>query len=280
MIKGTIFDIKEFSIYDGDGMRATVFLKGCPLRCKWCHNPEGLSTTPQVMVKTLNCTNCGKCRIPSCKLLNDNTCNGCGNCVDLCPNNLRYISGKEYTDNELIDVLNGYEMFFGADGGITFSGGEPLLQHEFLSNVLDGIKGKSMIETSGYAKTEVFSKIISKLSKVYIDFKVFDSQKHKFYTGVDNEIIKKNINVLKDSNKPFIVRIPLIKGVNDDKDNLLNTANFVKSDNLIRVELLPYNTLAPAKYPMCGKNFEFDFSKPDDILTSVFDDANIEVKVL
>jgi pyruvate formate lyase activating enzyme len=280
MSKGTIFDIKEFSIYDGDGMRATVFLKGCPLRCKWCHNPEGLSTTPQIMVKTASCKTCGKCHVPNCSLLNNGVCNGCGKCINLCPNNLRYIAGKEYTDTELIDLLNSYEVFFGNDGGITFSGGEPLLQHEFLSNVLDGVKGKSMIETSAYAKSEVFKNIIDKTSKIYMDFKIFDSKKHKFYTGVDNEIIKQNLNILKASNKPFIIRIPLIKGINDDKFNLQNTAKIIKSDNLIRVELLPYNTLAPAKYPMCGKNFEYEFSKPDSILTGVFEDENIEVKVL
>ena len=280
MSYGTVFDIKEFSIYDGDGMRATVFLKGCPLRCKWCHNPEGFDINPEVMVKVANCLHCGKCRTTSCAVLSNSKCIGCGDCVNLCPQNLRSISGKKYSDTELIELLNGYEIFFNNDGGITFSGGEPLLQYEFLSDVLDGVKGKSMIETSAYAKSDVFKKIVNKLSKVYIDFKVFDSNKHIFYTGVDNAIIKTNLRLLQDLGKPFIVRIPLIKGVNDDFDNLLNTAKFVKGGNLVGVELLPYNTLAPAKYPMYGKVFTENFSKPEKILTNVFTDNGIPVKVL
>lgn len=281
MSLGTVFDIKEFSIYDGEGMRCTVFLKGCPLSCKWCHNPEGLSVNPQVMVKTANCSHCGKCHIPYCDFLTKGKCNGCGKCVNLCPNNLRSISGVKYSSDELIDKLNGYSLFFGEDGGITFSGGEPTLQHEFLYDVLCGVKGKSAIETSGYCEEKVFEKILSKLSFVYFDFKMFDSKKHIYYTGVDNVKIINNLNCLSCSDKPFIVRIPMIKGVNDDKENLIQTVNLLKnSKNLKRVEILPYNSLAPAKYPMVGMEFNHNFSKPDNIHTSVFDDAGISYKIL
>lgn len=281
MHNGTVFDIKEFSIYDGFGMRVTVFLKGCPLKCKWCHNPEGLSAKPQVMVNTSSCTNCGKCKIDDCSFVVDGVCNGCARCVNKCPNNFRTIKGEVYSSTALAEKLNGYEGFFGDDGGVTFSGGEPTLQFDFLYDTLSLLKGKTAIETSGYCDEDKFKKLLEKLSFVFMDFKVFDEGKHKFYTGVSNAVIKKNLETLKASGKPFIIRIPMIKGVNDDDENLVNTANLLRdAKNLVRVEILPYNSLAPAKYKMVGKKFEFDFEKPEKINVEPFEKLGISVKIL
>ena len=281
MKSGTVFDIKEFSIYDGNGMRVTVFLKGCPLSCKWCHNPEGLSALPEVMVNVSACVNCGSCQVVGCAKTEKGKCSACGKCIDKCPYGYRQIKGEIYSSKDLADRLNSYEVFFGDDGGVTFSGGEPTLQYDFLMEVVDSIKGKTAIETCGYCDEVKFKKLIDKLSFVYIDFKVFDDEKHKFYTGVSNAVIKKNLQYLASSNKPFIVRIPMIKGVNDDIENLTATANLIKgAKNLVRVEILPYNALAPAKYGMVGKNYEYNFTKPDKIDCKPFTDLGISVKIL
>lgn len=281
MVVGTVFDIKEFSIFDGDGMRCTVFLKGCPLKCKWCHNPEGLSPYPEIMVNTSSCINCGNCKIEDCAKINKNSCSACGKCIAKCPGNFRTIKGQTYTASELAEKLNGYSRFFAKDGGITFSGGEPTFQYDFLSAVCDKIKGKTIIETSGYLDEDKFNKLLPKLSSVFIDFKVFDENKHLFYTGVSNKKIKNNIKTLCAGNIPFVVRIPMVKGVNDDRENLENIANFIKdAKNLLRVEILPYNTLAPAKYSMVDRKFEQNFSKPDYIDTEPFLSNGICVKIL
>lgn len=281
MKTGTVFDIKEFSIYDGNGMRVTVFLKGCPLSCKWCHNPEGLSTLPEVMVNVSACENCSLCHIDNCARLSSGICNACGKCVDKCPNGYRQIKGEIFTAEQLIDRLNSYDVFFDTDGGVTFSGGEPTLQYDFLMEVIDGIKGKTAIETCGFLDEDKFSNLVQKLSFVYIDFKIFDEEKHIRYTGVSNAKIKNNLQYLVNSNIPFVVRIPMIKGVNDDKENITNTANLLKgAKSLVGVEILPYNALAPAKYGMVGKEFEYNFTKPDKIDSTPFTDLGISVKIL
>ena len=281
MTYGTVFDIKEFSIYDGEGMRSTVFLKGCPLRCKWCHNPEGLSPLPEVMYSSSVCKKCGKCITPDCQKIKTGVCSACGKCIDLCPGNLRQIKGIRYSSQELIEILDGYASFYGADGGVTFSGGEPTMQFDFLYEVISGIKGKTGIETCGFCPEDKFKKIIDKLAFVYMDFKIFDEQRHKFYTGVDNKVIKNNLEILKNSGKPFTIRIPLIKGVNDDVENLLNTAKLlVDVPTLKGVELLPYNELAPAKYSMVDKEFSHRFVKPTNIITTPFTEKGISVKIL
>ena len=279
---GTVFDIKEFSVYDGPGVRATVFLKGCPLRCQWCHNPEGLSKSPQIMVSS-GCRECGHCHVNECAL-QGGECSGCGKCVPLCPYGLRRISGTEYTPEELAKRLQSYVPFFGTDGGVTFSGGEPTYQADFLCETLDILESMGIhrtVQTCGYCSEQVFERVLSRVEFVLFDIKHTDPQLHKKYTGVDNAPILANLERLKRSGKPFIARVPLIAEVNDDAVNLRNTAELLtNTPSLVRVELLPYNGAAGAKYQMVGMPFAHSFRAPEKPDPSPFTENGINCVVL
>ena len=287
-MNGTVFDIKEFSVYDGPGIRVTVFLKGCPLRCRWCHNPEGLSPRPQIMMSVASCADCGRCAVEGCTLSggktaisSDGICSACGKCIDKCPQNLRKIAGTVYTPKELAEKIMKYSAFFGSEGGVTFSGGEPTLQAEFLCEVMDLLPIHKAIQTCGFCETERFKSVANRSELIFFDIKHTSPEKHKLYTGVDNGGILRNLEYLKCSEKPFIVRIPLIKGVNDDADNLSSVAKLLNgSKNLLRVELLPYNTLAGAKYEMTGKMYKETFEAPKKVDISSFSKYGIECNIL
>ena len=288
-MKGTVFDIKEFSVYDGPGIRTTVFLKGCPLRCRWCHNPEGLSSHPQVMISSSSCSDCGSCAVDGCSASGGKTallstfslCAGCGKCVEKCPSNLRKISGTAYTPEELAEKIMKNSIFFENGGGVTFSGGEPTMQADFLCKTLELLPIHKAIQTCGFCETEKFKAIIQRIDYLFFDIKHTDPQKHKLYTGVDNALILENLRYVIDSDKPFVARVPLIKGVNDDLCNLAATANLLKdATNLQRVELLPYSSLAGAKYDMIGKNYTESFTAPDTVDLTPFREFGIECKVM
>ena len=280
---GTVFDIKEFSVYDGPGVRATVFLKGCPLRCQWCHNPEGLGKSPQIMISS-GCKKCGKCQVSSCALIAKGECSGCSECVTLCPYGLRRISGTQYSPEALAKRLLTYAPFFGSDGGVTFSGGEPTYQPEFLCQTLDLLGNAGIhraVQSCGYCSEPIWERVLSRVEFVLFDIKHTDSELHKKYTGADNKPILTNLERLKRSGIPFIARVPLIDGVNNSALNLRRTAELLTdAANLVRVELLPYNGAAGAKYKMVGMPFERQFRAPDSIDLSPFTRLGIECKVL
>lgn len=290
MKSGTVFDIKEFSIYDGPGVRVTVFLKGCPLRCEWCHNPEGLSVSPQVMLSESACVSCGKCTVVGCPLTGGvkafesgtAVCTGCGKCIGKCPAALRRISGTRYSSAELIEKIKKYAPFISEGGGVTFSGGEPTLQADFLSEVLDGLNFHKAMQTCGYCDTEKFKALVKKLDFLFFDIKLADSEAHKRHTGVENGLILENLKYLKFSGVPFVARIPMIAGVNDGRDNIEKTARLLAgADNLLRAEILPYNTAAGAKYGMVGKKYNHgNFKAPENIDISPFTDMGIECKIM
>lgn len=250
-MEGTIFDIKEFSIHDGPGARITVFFKGCPLRCRWCHNPEGLSPKPQLLIKENLCTHCGRCKI-ACK---HGECKPFERCIHACPNGCISISGKILSSSALAEKLLSYSDIISAmKGGITFSGGEPLFQADFLSETADKLGGMNKaIQTSGYADFEVYKKIISKMDYVMQDIKLADENEHIKFTGVSNKKILKNIEWLKKSGKPFVFRIPLIPGITDTKENLSAISEIAED---FPAELLPYNEMAGAKYKMLGMEYQ------------------------
>lgn len=244
---GIVFDIKEMAVHDGPGLRTTVFLKGCPLRCRWCHNPEGLSPKPQLMAKTGTCTHCGLCR----RGCSHPDCQPFGRCLHICPNGLLTVSGREMQAQELAQKLMRCAPLFGKEGGVTFSGGEPLMQADFVLAVMDAMPDISCaIETSGYAPFDIFKRVVDRMDLVYMDLKLADPAAHKEYTGVDNAPILRNLEYLRGKNA--IIRTPLIPDITDTEDNLRAIRALVGD---LPHELLPYNELADAKYGMLGMEY-------------------------
>ncbi len=250
---GIVFDIKEFAINDGGGIRSTVFLKGCPLRCIWCHNPEGLSKAPEIYHKQTRCTHCGLCQRP-CK---HPECQALGRCLHICPQNLVSVAGKEWESGQLAEkLLKSTDIYTQTGGGITLSGGEPLLQWEFCVDLLSKLKGNVhlAIETSGYAEADVFQRVINLCDFVYMDLKLMDCEMHKKYTGVTNEKILANAAYLKTAGIPHTFRTPLIPGITDTAENLKAIEHFAGNSPW---EKLAYNTLAGAKYKNVGREFPY-----------------------
>jgi len=250
---GTIFDIKEMAVHDGPGIRTTVFFKGCPLRCRWCHNPEGLISRPQLMYKDARCVKCGLCKV-KCE---HEECKPFGRCIHICPENCLEISGKNISSENLAEELKkSAEILGNSFGGFTFSGGEPLAQPEFLSELADYLAGYHLcIETSGYSDEYVFRKILDKLDFIIMDIKLADSDEHLKYTGVDNYRILDNFEILKKSGKPYIIRTPLIPGITDTDENLSKIKNIIGNSLW---EKLPYNEMAGAKYKMLNMKFNLE----------------------
>lgn len=278
---GRIFDIREFSVFDGPGIRTTVFLKGCPLCCKWCHNPEGISFDRQLMVSISACTGCGACK-GVCK---KTVCDACGACISVCSQNLRRIAGQDITAGELAgQLLKGKDLLQSSGGGVTFSGGEPLAQWPFVKAVIDGLEGlHTAVETSGAVGDEVFLDMMHTVDLVLMDIKHTDDQVHKTYTGSSNGVILRHVQMLVSGETPFIIRVPLIPGVNDTEENMAATAQMIKGAKaLIRVELLPYHVTAGAKYGMVGMAFDpgFNTSRPVHVVTRPFEEKGIPVLVL
>ena len=289
-ITGIVFDIKELSVYDGPGNRTTVFLKGCPLRCAWCHNPEGLSVRPQIWVSINSCRHCRHCETEGCAVLHGLDCTACGKCVPLCPGGLRRICGEQYTAERLERRLLLSADWFdddssGEKGGVTFSGGEPTLQGEFLREMLTRLHAHGIntaIQTCGWCDAGRFAELISLCNLVFFDIKHTDEAEHIKYTGRSNRLILANLEQLKRSGIPFIARVPLIHGVNDGIANMERTAALLAdANNLIRTELLPYNAAAGAKYKMTGRKFSPSYSEdPPEIRREPFETAGINVSVL
>lgn len=248
---GTIFDIKEMAVHDGPGLRTTVFFKGCPLRCRWCHNPEGLERRPQLLYKKARCLRCDACRQPC----THEECKPFGRCIHVCPENCLEIAGREVTATALArELKQTAEVLGGSFGGFTVSGGEPLAQPEFLLELLGELNGYHLcVETSGYAGAETFAAVVDRLDYVIMDLKLADSQQHRTYTGVDNEPILRNFRYLKESGKPFLIRTPLIPGITDTEENLAAIARLTDG---CEWEKLPYNGAAGAKYAMLGMEYE------------------------
>lgn len=272
---GIVFDIKEFAVYDGPGIRTTVFMKGCPLRCKWCHNPEGLSVRPQLMVSRSACIHCGAC-LSVCP--HPERCDACGACVPFCRFGYRKIVGREWTPEALAArLLKDADLL--QDGGITFSGGEPLMQWPFVRETIRRMPGvHTAVETSGYCSDEIFAEAMSLCSLVMMDWKVSDPEAHLCYTGVEQQPIRRHAEMLAKGDTPFILRMPIIPGVNDTPEHFQTVAGLVKGARaLVRVDVLPYQKAAGAKYEMIGREYKpgFDEQKEPILHTDVFDRENI-----
>lgn len=248
---GTIFDIKEMAVHDGPGIRTTVFFKGCPLRCRWCHNPEGLSFEPQLMYKEIRCIDCKSCQ----RECEHEECKPFGRCIHSCPENCLEIAGRKVNTKELATELKESAYILGDSfGGFTFSGGEPLAQPEFLLELIEELKDYHLcIETSGYCDGKTFKAVIEKLDFIIMDIKLADFKTHKEYTGVGNDKIISNFEILKNSGKPFLIRTPLIPNITDTKKNLEEIKKIIGDS---KWEKLPYNAAAGAKYIMLGMEYK------------------------
>lgn len=270
-MEGKIFNIQKYSIHDGPGIRNTVFMMGCPLSCWWCHNPESQSLKEQLMVFPNRCIGCMAC-IEACTqgaikevngmvVTDRSKCKNCGDCTLVCYPGAREMSGETMTVEEVAhEVLKDRDFFDESDGGVTFSGGEPLMQADFLIALLQEMKKHHIhttVDTSGFASRKVIEKV-SKYTDLFLyDLKHIDSVKHEKYTGVTNNIILDNIKFLHDIGKEIIIRIPIIPGINNSEEDLKAFRDFIKTlPNIKGVNILPYHKIGEEKYKRLGMNYK------------------------
>lgn len=280
---GIVFDIKRYAIHDGDGIRTTIFLKGCPLCCKWCHNPEGLDTKIQLGYIANTCMGCMRC-IKRCKkgclsiengqIRISESCDACGECVEYCPTNSLKLIGQEMSLDRLRKEIEKDRIFYETTGGgVTFSGGEVFMQTEFLLDALKLCKEMGVhttIESSFMTRFENIKKVLNYVDQFIVDIKLMNADMHKEYTGVSNEIILNNIQKLMEYDVSLLIRTPLIPNITATKENLVAIGEFVsKLEHTVDIELLNYNPLAESKYPMVQQEYTLNGLKP-------FTDSEVE----
>ena len=264
-MNGMIFDIERNSFVDGPGIRTAVFFKGCNLHCAWCHNPESQDFKPQMMFYRDKCKECGKCK-DVCPT--PDNCTLCAKCTFYCPVDARKVCGKEYTVDEVFaEIIKDKAYYDNSGGGVTFSGGECMLQIDFLAGILKKCKENNIhtaVDTAGHVPFESFEKILCYTDLFLYDIKMFDTQKHKQFVGVGNELILENLKKLFKSNAKIWIRIPVIEGINDSVDEMRKINNFLDScGSPEKVELLPYHAMGENKYIAIGKKTQH-FNPPDN----------------
>jgi pyruvate formate lyase activating enzyme len=281
MSQGMVFDIKRYSINDGPGIRTTVFLKGCPLQCRWCHNPEGQSFTAEVMIRASRCLkDCSECltecpetalsKSDAIPVLDRIRCTSCGACSEICPTQAIEIVGRRLSAAELFKEIEKDRLFFEeSGGGVTFSGGEPLAQPEFLDEVLGLCSRKGIqtaVDTCGLAPAKDLERIVTRTDLFLFDLKTMDEKKHITFTGDSNRLILENLRRLAVSGKRIIVRIPIVPGINDDPENIRRTAGFLRSlEGISEISLLPYHGLGRNKFKGIDKaGSSLDFESPSE----------------
>lgn len=298
-MKGRIFNIERYSTHDGPGIRTTVFVKGCPLTCAWCHNPEGLSCTSQIVYHLERCIGCGRC-LSTCLEgavafgkngfeINSELCMACGDCVSVCPTQARERLGEEVLPEEILERVIKDRLFFEeSGGGVTFSGGEPLIQADFVSECLKLVKEKrlhTVLDTSGYASTEDVKKVLPFTDLFLFDIKGMDKERHRIYVGADNQLIHDNLHYIDSQNKPINIRLPIVPGVNDFPDEVAACGRMLSSlKNIVQVNLLPLHKMAAEKYRRLSKEYTImDIPEPTDRqlmeLKSILQNQGLRAKI-
>ena len=277
-MKGMIFDLKHYAIHDGPGIRMTVFFKGCPLHCRWCHNPEGISIHKELMLMPNRCARCGDC-VRRCKfgalaqkkdgevVADRSRCTLCGDCERVCQREAIALVGREMTVEDIIAEVEKDRIFFDqSGGGVTLTGGEPLFQPELAEALIDRLHQIGIhvaLDTSGYAPQETFLRLAGKSDLVLYDLKLMDDSRHKKFTGVSNQLILSNLKALDRAGKPIWIRFPLIPGVNDSQENLKAMADFLlelKSVKMLNV--LPYHKGGVEKVRRLDQDDQFEIFEP------------------
>jgi pyruvate formate lyase activating enzyme len=295
---GLIFNIQKYSVHDGPGIRTTVFLKGCPLHCPWCHNPEGISPQREMVVLENRCIGCRQCRlacrygtvIPGDKALppRSEVCELCGACVEACPTQGRQILGREVEANQVLETVLQDQVFYeDSGGGVTFSGGEPLSQPDFLRGMLEACRERGLhtaVDTCGLARREDLLAVAALTDLFLYDLKFMDDAKHRHYTGVSNALILDNLQALGRMHAQIWIRVPLIAGFNDDPAELETTARFAAAVPGVRqVNLLPFHRNGLPKTVRLGRDSSMaELEAPDaesmDRAEEIFKAVGLPVK--
>ncbi len=270
-MKGLVFNIQRFSIHDGPGIRTTVFLKGCNLRCFWCHNPESINPGPELQLFLQKCIGCGKCFeicpvnahqvIDGQRVFLREICSGCGKCAEFCYAEALVMAGEEMTVEEVVEEVEKDKAFYdNSGGGVTLSGGEALLQKDFAKAILIESKKRGLhtvVDTAGNVPWQLFEEVLPYVDLFLYDIKVLDDKKHRRATGVGNERILDNFSKLAMAGKDICIRIPVIPNLNDNKEEMEKMAAFIKGLNGIHtVELLPFHGLGEGKYESLGMEYQ------------------------
>lgn len=274
--KGMIFNIQRFSVHDGPGIRTVAFLKGCPLHCPWCSNPESQRLEQEIMYYPANCIGCNKCRAvcPSGAIdfelpsrVDRGKCTVCGKCAEICYANALVLAGQENTVETILEKLKKDGIYYrNSGGGITFSGGEPFVQHEFLEQLLKGCKANgwhNAIETTGFTTKKILERMLPLLDLVLMDIKHMNDEEHTKTVGVSNKTLLENAGFIADSGTRLIIRVPVIPGFNDDLMNIRATAGFAVSlNNVSELHLLPYHRLGQEKYGYLHREYPYEGTVP------------------
>jgi pyruvate formate lyase activating enzyme len=286
MVKGLVFNIQRFCLHDGPGIRTVVFLKGCPLRCAWCHNPESQLPHPELLFDESKCINCLRC-VKACPqnairfngkiFVDEIKCNLCGLCEHVCPTGALAICGKWMTVEGVIEEVIRDKVFYDkSGGGLTISGGEPTLQHEFTLELCKLAKSNNIsvvLETNGFCDSTIFSRILNCVDLVLYDIKAVDEAKHRALTGASNKLILSNLRLAIAKHANIIVRIPVVPNVNVTKEEFDQFAELLAEIGVKRVDLLPYHKLGIAKYKLLRRPYKLTAEPPSDEFLNDFKNA-------